>query len=114
MVSNKKNMQIIFQSSIQNGLGMVLGFILAFFNTIILTRNFTLSEYGVYGFVLLISDFVFIISVLGLNEGVTKFISSSKESSIRKKILPVFRASLNILIPFALLCSLFIYFQSNP
>ena len=112
MSTVNKNINIIINSSFQNVLGMSFGFFLAFLNTLLLTRNFTITEYGIFGVVLLVTDYIFIISILGFNEGVTKFISSSKQELIKDKVLSVFSISVKLLLPFTIICSLILYSQA--
>lgn len=73
--------------TVSTGFGRLTTMVLSFLSIMITARWLTKEEFGTFMLLTLISNFVVGLSYLGLNIGVTKFLSSSEDASFKRKLI---------------------------
>ena len=94
-------------------LGMLIYMFLEFITRVIIARNATQSEYGIFsiGFVLL--NFFVIVSCLGLQRGVPRYIAYFRGAGDNKKINGVIFSSLQLSVIASLFCFALFFLSSD-
>ena len=82
-------------------IGRVVGMLIAFAGRPLLTRCVTIDEYGIYSIAVLVLEISVILSVLGLEQGVTRYIAFLRGKNDTEKI----RGTVSSAIKFSLIAS---------
>lgn len=93
-------------------IGLVISKTLAYVYRIIIARM-GVEQYGLFSIALAVFGIFATISLLGLGEGVTRFVSFYKGKADQKRIKGVITSALKITLPSSLICASFLFFASD-
>lgn len=93
--------------------GSVIALLLGFVNKLLIIRNTTQAEFGIFSLALAVVSIVSIIATLGLKEGSTRYISVLRGSGEEEKARAVITDSIHIGIFGSLVALVIIYLASN-
>ncbi|MBS3088773.1 flippase [Candidatus Pacearchaeota archaeon] len=102
------DLKTIAKSSVIVFIGIILSKVFSYFYTVIIARYFGPADYGLFTLASIITTWFVIISTLGLNNGLIRYISIFRAQNKKSKIHLIFRDSIkkviiSSLISFALL-----------
>jgi PST family polysaccharide transporter len=86
MISGPSNPRII-SSTVSLGTFSVISMVLGLAGTVILTRQFSAAEFGVFTLILVLVSFLSQMSVFGLDLSVSKFIASTQDEPSKERYL---------------------------
>jgi O-antigen/teichoic acid export membrane protein len=88
-----KSLKLIASSSVIIFITMLLAKVFSYVYRIIIARNFGPNIYGIFSLALMITGWFITFSVLGLNNGIVRFIPIYRTNKLHKKIQNVFNKS---------------------
>ena len=94
-------------------IGTIIGMLLGFVSRVIIVRNITQSEYGIYSLALVLTTIFVTISTLGLQEGSTRYIAYFRGKKEERKIRGVISSSLKIALIASIIFSLILFLSSD-
>ena len=93
--------------------GTIVGLGLSFITTIVVVRHITQSEYGIYSLALTVVSIVALISLLGLEGGIARYIGYSKGKDDVRRISAVGSSSVKFVLMAAIPLALLLFFTSD-
>ena len=93
--------------------GSIVGLLLAFITKVLIVRYTTQAEFGIYSLAIAVMSIFTLISMLGLQEGSTRYISVLKGEGDEEKARAIVASSLQIGIVSGLASFLILYIASG-
>jgi O-antigen/teichoic acid export membrane protein len=94
-------------------IGTIIGMLLGFVSRIIIVRYITQTEYGIYSLALVLMSIFVTISMLGLQQGSTRYIAYFRGKSEERKVRDVISSSLKIALISSIIFSLILFLSSD-
>ncbi len=88
-------------------MGTIAAMVFHFLSIMIITRQITKEEFGIYVLIIVISNFLVVVSGLGLNLSIVKFLSSAKDLERRSIFIPTLIIRIIFLVVAIILVVLF-------
>ncbi len=88
-------------------MGTIAAMVFHFLSIMIITRQITKEEFGIYVLIIVISNFLVVVSGLGLNLSIVKFLSSAKDLERRSIFIPTLIIRIIVLLVAIILVVLF-------
>jgi O-antigen/teichoic acid export membrane protein len=93
--------------------GSVLGLFLVFLGRVIIARYLTVAEYGIFSLSFVILNILAVVSLMGLEKGITRQIAFFTEKKDKAKVGAIIRSSILITFVASLVCGIILFFLSD-
>lgn len=93
-------------------IGLLISKVLAYAYRVIIAR-IGVEQYGLFSIALAIFGICVTISLLGLSDGIVRFVSFYKGKADQRRIKGVITSALKITLPLSLACAMFLFFASD-
>lgn len=108
-----ESLQKVARGTAISFVGTVVGLGLSFATTVVVVRHITQSEYGIYSLALTVISIVVLLSLLGLESGIARYIGYFKGKDDVERISAVGSSSVKFALMAAIPLFLFLFFASD-